>query len=46
MIEFIYNDVFIKNNELVFYIFIGLMLLIFLTTIYFVVKEVRGNSEN
>lgn len=46
MIDYYYNDVFIRNNELVFYIFIGVMLLIMLITLILVIKEVGGKRVN
>ena len=46
MIDYYYNDVFIRNNELVFYIFIGVMLLIMLITLILVIKEAGGKRVN
>ena len=46
MINYYFNEVFIRNSELVFYIFIGLMIFIMLLTLIFVIKEVGGKYEN
>lgn len=41
MIEFYFEDYLIRNDELVFYIFIGIMLLIMILTLIFVIKEIK-----
>lgn len=41
MIDFYFEDYLIRNNELVFYIFIGIMLLIMILTLIFVIKEIK-----
>ena len=43
MIDFYFEDYLIRNNELVFYIFIGIMLLIMILTLIFVIKEIKKN---
>lgn len=43
MIDFYFEDYLIRNNELVFYIFIGIMLLIMILTLIFVIKEIKNN---
>ena len=40
MIDFYFEDYLIRNNELVFYIFIGIMVLIMILTLIFVIKEI------
>lgn len=41
MIDFYFENYLIRNNELVFYIFIGIMLLIMILTLIFVIKEIK-----
>lgn len=41
MIDFYFEDYLIRNDELVFYIFIGIMLLIMILTLIFVIKEIK-----
>lgn len=41
MIAFYFEDYLIRNDELVFYIFIGIMLLIMILTLIFVIKEIK-----
>jgi hypothetical protein len=43
MIDFYFEDYLIRDNELVFYIFIGTMLLIMILTLIFVIKEIKNN---
>lgn len=38
--KFIFNPFFIKNNELLFYTYLGIIILIIIITILFVIKEV------
>ena len=41
MVDFYFEDYLIRNDELVFYIFIGIMLLIMILTLIFVIKEIK-----
>lgn len=45
MIEFIYNDFYIKNHEVIYYLFLCIMLLMFILTIFLVIKEVNKNAN-
>ena len=42
--SYVFNPIYIKENPLLFYIFIILMILIMIMTIYFVYKELRNNK--
>ena len=45
MIDFIFHDFYIKNHEIIFYSFLVIMLLIFILTIFWVIKEVKNNAN-
>lgn len=45
MIKWIYNNFFIKDNELLFYIYLISILLIIILTIYLVVKELKNVNK-
>ena len=42
---FIFEQLFIKNNELIFYIFVGLMILIMLLTAVWIIKEIKNEYK-
>ena len=42
--EFIFKEFFIRNNEIVFYTFIVLMILIIIYAAYFTYKEIVKNE--
>lgn len=46
MVKIIYNDFFIRHNEIIFYSFLAIMALIMILTVIFVIREVRSNYEN
>ena len=45
MIEWIYNNYFIKGNEILFCAFSIIIILIILLSIYFVVKELKNVNK-
>lgn len=45
MIEWIYNSFFIKENKILFYSYLFIIILIILLTIYFVVKELKNVNK-
>lgn len=45
MIKCIYNSYFIKGNEILFYTYLLIIVLIILLTIYFVVKELKNVNK-
>ena len=45
MISVIYDDFYIRNHEIIFYTFIGVIVLIILLTIIFVLKEVKNVNK-
>lgn len=45
MIKWIYNSFFIKDNEVLFYVYLSFIILIILLTIYLVVKELKNVNK-
>ena len=41
----IFNPIYYKNNEVLFYIYLAIIFLIVLITIYLVYKELRKNKK-
>ena len=39
----IFNNIYIKDNELLFYIYIAIMIIIMILTTIFVIKEIKKN---
>ncbi len=44
MIRWIYNNVFLENKEVLFYVSVAIIILIILITIYLVCKELHNES--
>ena len=43
--KFTYNPIFIKGNETIFYVYLGVLAVIILLTIFFVIRSVRKNAN-
>lgn len=43
--KYIYNNIFISNNEMIFYIYLASMIIIMITTIIFVKKEIKNENR-
>ena len=45
MIRWIYNNVFLENKEVLFYVSVAIIILMILITIYLVCKELHNESR-
>lgn len=43
--KYIYNNLYISNNEMIFYIYLAFMIIIMILTIIFVKKELKNENR-